>query len=117
MLRPLLIFVTLWLLGALGRLFMRRGIGSKVGSGTSNSWYQNKAGFSDRRANSRSPYEVLGINRKASSEEIRAAYRRLVQQYHPDRVGNLAPEFRDLAEKRMKEINEAYGHLKIQHGN
>jgi uncharacterized membrane protein YsdA (DUF1294 family) len=47
-------------------------------------------------------YEVLGVPRNASKEEIRATYRRLVLKYHPDR--NRSPD----AEARLKEINEAY---------
>ena len=35
----------------------------------------------------------------------------MAQLYHPDKVANLAPEFRDLAEQRMKEINAAYREL------
>ena len=47
-------------------------------------------------------YEVLGISRTASKSELRAAYRRLARQYHPD-VNEAAD-----AEVRFKEINEAY---------
>jgi molecular chaperone DnaJ len=47
-------------------------------------------------------YEVLGIGREASTEQIRKVYRRLARQYHPD-VNNDAE-----AEDRFKEINEAY---------
>ena len=47
-------------------------------------------------------YEVLGVPRTASQEEIKKAYRRLAMQYHPDR--NPSPE----AEERFKEINRAY---------
>jgi molecular chaperone DnaJ len=47
-------------------------------------------------------YEVLGIGREASTEQIRKAYRGLARQYHPD-VNNDAE-----AEDRFKEINEAY---------
>lgn len=47
-------------------------------------------------------YEVLGVNRSASQEEIKKAYRRLARQYHPD--VNKEPD----AEARFKEINEAY---------
>ncbi|HEY8491139.1 MAG TPA: molecular chaperone DnaJ [Dehalococcoidia bacterium] len=47
-------------------------------------------------------YEVLGVARDASQEEIKRAYRRLAMQYHPDR--NKEPG----AEERFKEINEAY---------
>ncbi len=47
-------------------------------------------------------YEVLGVNRQASTEEIKRAYRRLVKKYHPDIYKG-----RD-ANDRIKEINEAY---------
>ena len=47
-------------------------------------------------------YEVLGVERNASDEEMKKAFRKLAFQYHPDR--NKEPE----AEARFKEINEAY---------
>ncbi|MGD1993570.1 MAG: molecular chaperone DnaJ [Anaerolineae bacterium] len=47
-------------------------------------------------------YEVLGVDRSASADDIKRAYRRLARQYHPD-VCDL-PD----AEARFKEINEAY---------
>jgi curved DNA-binding protein len=47
-------------------------------------------------------YETLGVERKATAEEIRKAFRRLARKYHPD-VSKEAD-----AEQRMKEINEAY---------
>ena len=47
-------------------------------------------------------YEVLGVGRSATQEEIKKAYRRLARQYHPD-VSNASD-----AEARFKEINEAY---------
>jgi molecular chaperone DnaJ len=47
-------------------------------------------------------YEVLGVNRNASQEEIKKAFRRLARQYHPD------VNKEDGAEARFKEINEAY---------
>ncbi len=50
-------------------------------------------------------YEILGISRNATKEEIKAAYRRLALQYHPDR--NKSPE----AEEKFKEISEAYAVL------
>lgn len=62
------------------------------------------------------PYEILGVGRNASPEEIRTAYRRLVNQYHPDRVTHLGEEFRVLAEKKFKEIQQAYQKLK-DHGH
>ena len=59
-----------------------------------------------------SPYEILNVAPDASLEEIAAAYRRLAQQYHPDKVAGLAPEFRDLAESKMRLINAAYEQVK-----
>lgn len=53
------------------------------------------------------PYQVLGISRDASDEEVKAAYRKLAQKYHPD----LHPGDRTAAEK-MKEINAAYDQIK-----
>jgi DnaJ like chaperone protein len=45
-------------------------------------------------------------------EEVTAAYRKQAQMNHPDRVANMATEFRELAERRMKEINAAYDELR-----
>ncbi|VBB44242.1 DnaJ domain protein [uncultured Desulfatiglans sp.] len=59
-----------------------------------------------------SPYEVLGVERNAGQDEIRSAYRRLAAQYHPDKLSHLGQEFQALAEKRFKEIQEAYETLK-----
>ena len=59
-----------------------------------------------------SPYEVLGVSAQASPEEIRRAYQKLVQQYHPDQVEHLGAELREVAERRTKEINAAYNQLK-----
>jgi DnaJ-domain-containing protein 1 len=59
-----------------------------------------------------SAHEVLGVQQGATPEEIRAAYQKLVQQYHPDRVDDLGPELREVAERRTKEINAAYNELK-----
>jgi DnaJ like chaperone protein len=65
-----------------------------------------------REGESFNPYQVLGIKKDASSEEIKAAYKRLAIQYHPDKVTHLGEEFKILAEKRFKEIQEAYQQLK-----
>jgi DnaJ-class molecular chaperone len=54
---------------------------------------------------------VLGVGRNATSEQIKQAYRQLANQYHPDKVIHLGEEFRELAEKRFKEIQEAYQKL------
>jgi len=48
-------------------------------------------------------YKILGVERNASEDDIRKAYRKLAMQYHPDRNPNDKQ-----AEERFKEINEAY---------
>lgn len=59
----------------------------------------------------KAPHEVLGVERGASIEQIKAAYRELANQYHPDKVMHLGEEFKILAEKRFKEIQKAYQEL------
>ena len=54
----------------------------------------------------RDPYSVLGVSQNASDEEIKKAYRELARKYHPDNYQN--NPLADLAEEKMKEINEAY---------
>ncbi len=52
------------------------------------------------------PYAVLGIDQRASDEEVKRAYRELVKKYHPDNYQN--NPLSELAEEKMKEVNEAY---------
>ena len=63
----------------------------------------------------KSPYEILGVSRNASLQEIANAYRKLAQRNHPDKVADMSTEFRTLADKRMKLINAAYEELKKTH--
>ena len=58
--------------------------------------------------NPKSPWEILGIAPGASPEEIHHAYRKAAQQYHPDKVSHLGDEFRELAQQKFIEIQEAY---------
>ncbi len=57
----------------------------------------------------RDPYDVLGISRNATDDEVKSAYRDLARKYHPDNVANSDnPAASELFEEKMKEINEAY---------
>lgn len=52
------------------------------------------------------PYQVLGVSRSASEEEIKKAYRTLSRKYHPD--ANVNNPNKDAAEEKFKEIQQAY---------
>jgi DnaJ like chaperone protein len=58
------------------------------------------------------PYHILEIERGASQETIKRAFRQLAGKYHPDKVEYLGDEFKVLAEKRFKEIQRAYEELR-----
>lgn len=55
-------------------------------------------------ANKRDYYEVLGVDKNATDEELKKAYRKLAKKYHPD----ANPDNRKEAEAKFKELNEAY---------
>lgn len=93
---------------------------------------QGRAGGSYRRSNSgqeqyrqhdtggssyggrheKSPYEILGISPGASQKEIHSAYRKLAQQYHPDKVSHLGEDLQEAARRKFVEIQAAYDRLK-----
>ena len=58
------------------------------------------------------PHTVLGVPRSASQEEIRAAYRARMRDYHPDRVAHLGEELQRLAQRKTLEIQGAYERLR-----
>jgi len=58
-------------------------------------------------AQARDPYQTLGISSSAPDAEVRRAYRRLVQRYHPDHNGGSAE-----SERRFEEVQEAYAKIR-----
>jgi molecular chaperone DnaJ len=63
------------------------------------------------------PYEVLGVSRDASAEEIKKAYRALSRKYHPD--ANINNPNKDQAEEKFKQIQQAYKQImdEKEHGS
>ena len=55
------------------------------------------------------PYEILGVSRNSSDDEIKQAYRDLAKKYHPDKYAN--SPLADTASEKMKEINDAYDRI------
>lgn len=61
----------------------------------------------ERKAKKKDFYKILGVSKEATDAEIRKAYRKLALQWHPDK-NNETPEKKVEAEKKFKEIGEAY---------
>lgn len=61
-------------------------------------------------------YKILGVDPKASDEEVKKAYREMAKKNHPDLVSNLGEDVRQAAEKKFQRINEAYETIKKQRG-
>ena len=69
-----------------------------------------------RNAQGPDPYAVLGIDRDADERAVKRAYRKLISEHHPDRLGDLPEDMRKRAESRASEINAAYDRIKEQRG-
>jgi DnaJ like chaperone protein len=63
-------------------------------------------------------YAQLGLTRKASDAEVKKAYRKLVSQYHPDKLVShgLPEEMMEVAKNRVRDINTAYDQIKSARG-
>lgn len=64
------------------------------------------------------PYAVLGVSRSASMEEIKAAWRELTRQHHPDTLiaKGLPQDYVELATRKMATINAAYDRIRMERG-
>jgi hypothetical protein len=64
----------------------------------------------------RDPYEILGIARDATLAEASAAYRRVAQLFHPDRLGAARQDVRREGERRLREATEAINAIRSRFG-
>lgn len=72
------------------------------------STFNNTNSGKKKSNNSDNWYDVLGVLPTASIKEIKEAYKKKMNEYHPDRVSGLGKELYDLAEEKSKKINQAY---------
>lgn len=63
-----------------------------------------------------SAYKILEIDKTATDEEVKKAYRRMALKYHPDKVSYLGEEFRKTANEKFQKVNEAYERIKKERG-
>jgi len=64
------------------------------------------------------PYTILGVTREHSDKEIKAAYRKLIKEHHPDLLASqgLPEEFIDVANEKLSAINVAYDRIEKERG-
>ncbi|REJ81900.1 MAG: molecular chaperone DjlA [Bacteroidetes bacterium] len=63
-----------------------------------------------------SAYKILEIEKSASNDELKKAYRKMAMKFHPDKVHHLGPEFQQDAQEKFKKINDAYEQIKKERG-
>ena len=69
-------------------------------------------GYSQSSANtSDADFQLLGLKKGATKDDIKAAYRRLAKTYHPDKLSGVDDAIKKIAEEKFREIKDAYENL------
>jgi len=86
--------------------------------GGAESWQRQQGGRGVIRGSLDQAYAHLGLTSKASDAEVKKAFRKLVSQYHPDKLVSrgLPEEMMEMAKRRVREINTAYEQIKKARG-
>lgn len=63
-----------------------------------------------------SHYKVLEINKSATDEEVKKAYRKMAMKYHPDKLRGLGPDHEKAAREKFQKVQEAYDEIKKTRG-
>lgn len=90
-----------------GWLLMRHPLGGLLGAIIGHAFDEDW--FKLSREN---PYRIFNLTSDATDAEVDQAYRRLISQYHPDKMAGAAPELVRQAERKAGEINAAYDRIK-----
>jgi len=75
-------------------------------------------GGGGREAKAEDAYEILGVTKSASDDEVKSAYRKLARENHPDMLmaKGMPQEFIELANEKLAKINDAYDRIKTERG-
>ena len=63
-----------------------------------------------------SAYKILEINKSSSNDEVKKAYRRMANKYHPDKVAYLGEDIRKAAGEKFRKVKNAYDKIKKERG-
>lgn len=63
-----------------------------------------------------SNYKILEIDKSATNDEVKKAFRNMAMKFHPDKVNHLGEEFKQAAEIKFKMVKEAYDSIKMERG-
>lgn len=99
-------------------LMAMKGYAWNHAGGRSSGQYQGRqGGYAPHRVpEGPDPYAILGIARDVDDRAVKRAYRKLISDNHPDRLGDLPEDMRRRAESRASEINAAYERIKTERG-
>lgn len=91
--------------------------GARTGDWANAGAYSQAGGYRPApQARGPDPYAILGVSRDDDARTIKRAYRKLISEYHPDRMGNMPEDLRRRAEARASEINAAWERIQSERG-
>jgi len=61
-------------------------------------------------------YKILEIDKQATNDEVKKAYRKMAVKYHPDKVAHMGDEYKDSAKQKFQKMKDAYDNIKKQRG-